>query len=102
VAARTELWKTGGVPEESKELWSEAQRLILDWPGFRRLTLSEKQRLSQAECAGELADLLGAIAEDFPQVTLTDKGGGITEFSAKRGEIVTPEANAKAKPWWGL
>lgn len=86
VAARTRLWRTGTIPEESKELWAEARRLIPGWPGFLRLTLNQEQCLSLEDCAGELNDLVGAIAADFPQMTLTDKGGGLTEFSAHRGE----------------
>jgi hypothetical protein len=42
-------------------------------------------------CEGELVDLVGAIATDFPQMTFTDKGGGLTELSAHRGERVAPD-----------
>src|SRR5262249_54202586 len=85
-AARTWLWRTGAVPEESKELWAEAQRMIPNWPGFLRLSLSQGQRLSLEDCAGELDDLLGAMAKDFPQMTFTDEGGGLTKLTARRGE----------------
>ncbi len=88
--ARTGLWRTGTIAEESKELWAQAQRLIPNWPGFRRLSLSAEQRLSLEACAGELQDFLGAIAKDYPQMTFTDKGGGLTELSARRAEGETP------------
>jgi hypothetical protein len=85
-AARTRLWKTGAISEESQELWAQAQRLIPNWPGFLRLSLSPEQHRSLEACAGELDDFLGAVAKDYPQVTVTHKGGGLTEFSARREE----------------
>ena len=50
-AARTRLWETGAVPEESKELWAEAQRMIPNWSGFLRLSLNQEQRLTLKRCA---------------------------------------------------
>jgi hypothetical protein len=90
VGARTHLWRAGDIPEDRRELWEEAQRTIPDWPGFRRLSLNQAQRLSLEDCAQELNDFVGAIAADFPQMTFTDKGGGLTEFSAQRGEKGAP------------
>jgi hypothetical protein len=52
--------------------------------------LSAEQRLSLEDCAGELQDLLGAMAKDFPQMTFTDKGGGLIDLSARRGERAAP------------
>jgi hypothetical protein len=86
VGARTHLWQAGVLPEDRRELWEQAQRTIPDWPGFRRLSLDQAQRFSLECCAQELHDFVGAIAADFPQMTFTDKGGGLTEFSAQRGE----------------
>ena len=48
--ARTWLWKTGAIPDELKELWAEAQRMIPNWPGFLRLSLNQEQRLSLEDC----------------------------------------------------
>jgi hypothetical protein len=90
VAARTHLWKTGAVPEEAKELWANAQDLIPHWPGFRRLSLSPEERRSLEACAEELADFLGAMAADFPELKLTDQGGGLTQLVARRGETKAP------------
>ena len=59
-----------------------------------RLSLNQAQRLSLEGCAEELDDLVGAIAEDFPQMMFTDKGGGLTEFSAQRGERGAPHRPA--------
>ncbi len=49
--ARKKLWHTGRIPAESEPLWREAQELMPNWPGFRRLTLNalERQYLDQCE-----------------------------------------------------
>jgi hypothetical protein len=92
VGARTQLWRAGAIPEDLRELWAEAQRVIPDWPGFKRLSLDEQQLGSLDACAEELDDFIGRVAQDFPQVTFTDKGGGLTEFSAHRsGAAPRPE-----------
>jgi hypothetical protein len=90
VGARTQLWRAGTIPEDLRELWAEARLAIPDWPGFKRLSLDENQLQSLDGCAEELKDFIGRVAQDFPQVTFTDKGGGLTEFSAHRGERETP------------
>jgi hypothetical protein len=84
VGARTYLWREGVIPEDLHELWSEAQRAIPGWPGFKRLSLDEQQLRSLDGCAEELDDFIGRVAQDFPRVTFKDKGGGLTEFSAHR------------------
>jgi hypothetical protein len=91
VGARTHLWRTGTLPEDCRGLWTEAQRTIPDWPGFKRLSLNQEQLLSLDGCAQELDDFVRAVAADFPQMTFTDKGGGLTEFSARRGETEAPQ-----------
>ena len=64
--ARTHLWRTGSVPEESRELWEDARRVLPEWPGFRRLALNPEQLKSLEGCAEELGDLMGAIRQRFP------------------------------------
>jgi hypothetical protein len=51
ITARKRLWHTGRVPTEDEPLWREAQEVIPDWPGFRRLKLNalERQYLDQCE-----------------------------------------------------
>jgi hypothetical protein len=82
--ARTQLWRTGSVSAELQKLWEEARGVLPDWPGFRRLTLSPEQMASLDACADELADFMGAVREDFPNVSTTDEGGGLTRFTARR------------------
>jgi hypothetical protein len=85
-AARTQLWMTGAVPEESKDLWAEAQRMIPNWPGFLRLSSNPEQNRELENLAAELDELLWMTAEKYAHITFTDKGGGLTEFSASRQE----------------
>lgn len=82
--ARTLLWRSGSVPEGSMEVWEEARRVLPDWPGFHRLTLSPEQMSSLDGCADELDDFLGAVTARFPNVTITDDGSGVTHFRAQR------------------
>lgn len=93
--ARTELWHHGEIPADHLDLWDEARAIIPDWPGFKRLTLDEKQRESLRGCALELEDMMGGIAAEFPNIKLTDKGGGQVEFIAKRATAKPP-----TKQWW--
>lgn len=96
--ARTQLWKTGAIPVDCRELWNEARQTLPDWPGFHRLNLNADEQQSLRMCAEELDDMMGAIREDFPNVTKTDCGGGYTSFVATRGGGA--ESATTEKRWW--
>jgi hypothetical protein len=83
-SARTQLWRTGAIPEELKELWEEAQRLLPDWPGFKRLSRDPQLMESLDGCEEELAEVMGFIREEFPNVATTNDGGGLSHFTASR------------------
>jgi hypothetical protein len=80
---RTHLWRSGSVPEELRELWDAARRLLPDWPGFRRLSLDREQMESLDACLEELADFMQALQQDY-DITTTDEGGGLRQFTARR------------------
>ena len=82
--ARTQLWRSGSVPEDLRELWDAARRLLPDWPGFRRLSLDRGQMESLDACLEELASFMQAIQHDYPDATTTDEGGGLRRFTARR------------------
>jgi len=82
--ARTQLWRSGSVPEDLRELWDAACRLLPDWPGFLRLSLDRKQMESLDACLGELAGFMQAVQQDYPDATTTDEGGGLCRFTARR------------------
>jgi hypothetical protein len=82
--ARSHLWRSGKVPEGLRDLWDTARRLVPDWPGFRRLSLNRAQLESLEACLDELADFLQAVRQEYPDVTITDEGGGLRRFTAKR------------------
>jgi hypothetical protein len=81
---RTQLWRSGSVPEDLRELWDVACRLLPDWPGFRRLSLDRRQMESLDACLGELAGFMEAVEQDHPDATTTDEGGGLGRFTARR------------------
>jgi len=95
--ARTGLWESGAIPEHSKELWAEAQSIIPNWPGFLRLSLNEAQRDSLEACKDELDEFVGALAKDFPHMTFTDKGGGLTHLLARRATYRPMQATRYSK-----
>jgi hypothetical protein len=82
--ARTQLWRSGSVPEDLRELWDAARRLLPDWPGFRRLSLDPEQMESLDACLEELAGFMQAVQQDYPDATTTDEGGGLRRFTARR------------------
>jgi hypothetical protein len=82
--ARTQLWRSGSVPQDLRELWDAARRLLPEWPGFRRLSLDRKQMESLDACLEELAGFLQAVQQDYPDATTTDEGGGLLRFTARR------------------
>jgi hypothetical protein len=83
-AARTQLWRSGSVPEDLRELWEAARRLLPDWPGFRRLSLDREQMESLDACFEELAEFMEAVQLDYPDATVTNEGGGLQRFTAGR------------------
>src|SRR5262249_60793910 len=85
--ARTHLWRSGSVPEDLRELWGAARRLLPDWPGFRRLSLDRGQMEALDACLEELAEFEQVLRQYSYDVTTTDEGGGLHRLTAKR----TPE-----------
>jgi hypothetical protein len=99
--ARTHLWRNGEIPNDHVELWKQANGIIPDWPGFKRLSLDEKQMKSLDACREELDDLMGAIVKTFPKVSFTDKGGGQVDFTAERvigTDLIRPASNPAIFP----
>jgi hypothetical protein len=82
--ARTQLWRSGSVPEDLRELWDAAHRLLPHWPGFRRLSLDRKQMESLDACLEEFLGFGQALQQDYPDATSTDEGGGLRRFTARR------------------
>ena len=97
--ARTRLWRTGVVPEDRREIWEEAQRVLPEWPGFQRLTLSADQQTSLEACDREAGDVWGLIAREFPNVTVTDRGGGVAHVSAVRAVPPEPQQPPAWSRW---
>jgi len=73
LAARRYLWFRGEVPALFRPLWDKAMREIPDWPGFRRLSVSDNDRavmqgwsdaLDRAERAYERLDRLQRRARE--------------------------------------
>ena len=76
LAARAQLWRTGAIPEELQAIWDEAKALLPDWPGFRRLSLTEEQ--ARADLAGQSASdqIWEVFQEDEDEVSEEEDGTG--------------------------
>jgi len=83
-SARTQLWRHGEIPEQLRELWAEARRLLPDWPGFQGLALDSKQLESLDACRGELNDFLDCIGKRFETITITEDAGIAKLVATKR------------------
>jgi len=94
VAARTHIWLHGTIPTESEALWAQAEDLIPDWPGFKRLASTPDKLESLAECAEEVGGFFDWANEKSQDVTFEDKGGGVTHFVVRRGDAQAQEGES--------
>ena len=81
-SARKLLWRTGQIPREYQQLWLEAQTLMPNWPGFRRLTLTAQQLRDLDACEEETGDLVAQVRRDASMFVLEDRGDGVVRFIA--------------------
>lgn len=61
-AARNCLWEHGVILDQHKIFWGEAQKLIPDWPGFKRFTLNSDQMVSYQACHEECEEIREILA----------------------------------------
>jgi hypothetical protein len=79
---RRRLWETGRVSAEMEPFWEEARVILPDWPGFKRLTLSVKERADLRDCNEETEEIVGSFRRESKIFALTDGGGGVIRFEA--------------------
>lgn len=80
-AARAAYWDTEQIPPEYDHLWEEAREVIPDWPGFKRLYLSEKQRQAVDQCEQQALEFFEAMTSGAESVAIEEKDG-LLRFSA--------------------
>lgn len=93
--ARTQLWRTGSVPVELRELWDEARQVLPEWPGFRRLSLDAEQMKSLDGTIEEQREVIGVVREAFPDFSIRREKGGLVHFLASGGPVPV-----RRKRWW--
>lgn len=81
-AIRINYWNTGEMNAEDKLFWDTAQKQFPDWALFRRLNLSESQRLEHESVQKQAEDFFEEIVASADEVTLSKNEGGFTSFSA--------------------
>ena len=82
VGARTALWLDGEVPEHLQPAWDEAMLVLPDWPGFRRLTITDDQRDDVRFAQKELDAFEESLFGDADSFSRTKDGTGIVEINA--------------------
>jgi hypothetical protein len=92
--ARHQYWEEERVGTELTGLWDEARVVLPDWPGFRRLYLSEDDRRAadEARSSGEAFwDEMTRCADEVEFVE-TDHGVEYSfTFDLRKG---------RSRPWW--
>ena len=80
--ARKQLWLAGQISQELQPFWREAQEIIPNWPGFRRLTLTAEELWGLESCDQEAEELMKHLSRNASVFTLTHEGGGVVSFMA--------------------
>jgi len=113
IIARQHIWHDGSVPKELNTFWTEARQAIPEWPGFRRLSLSNDQYAAVLACEADSREVhnswLEAWAGDADDLETKDLGGLLTstsftvwrrEDSDKVVSLDSSKAKPKERPWW--
>ena len=80
---RSNLWRTGKIPDEDLPFWLEAQRVLPDWPGFQRLALSALNRNRDMRAEEDADSFFVSLAADSEAFWADLKEDGTIEWSAK-------------------
>ncbi len=81
-SARKDLRESGCLDEAEQQIFAEAQQVIPNWPGFRRLSLIADERSALQFCEEETEDFMQDIRKDASIFAATDEGGGAASFIA--------------------
>ena len=84
---RTKLWREGKIPDKYQDFWAQAQRMIPNWPGFKRLSLNEEEM-----------EALAKFFETYQEVMVgpdNDPSGVLSKLNASREHNKQPK-----KRWW--
>ena len=82
MAARKQLWHSGGLDEFGRTVFGAAREVLPDWPGFRRLNLTADDRGALQCCEEETNDSVEDMRQRAAIFALTDQGGGVFTFVA--------------------
>ena len=83
VGARTALWLNGQVPSELQQLWEQAMAALPEWPGFRRLSLTDEDRAAVRLFQAELDAFEQEFLADADEVSRSIDEQGITRIEAR-------------------
>lgn len=81
-AIRINYWNTGEMRPEDKSFWDAAQKQFPNWALFRRMHLTEAERLKHEKVQKQAEDFFDVIISASDEVTLSENENGVTSFSA--------------------
>ena len=81
-AIRINYWNTGEISDQDESLWEGAKTLFPHWPFFRRLHLTEAERLEHDETQRQMENFFTELADGADQFVVSEGPEGFSSFSA--------------------
>ncbi len=97
IEARRSFWDKHEISRELERLWLEAKSLIPEWPGFRRMELSEAERKYIDQCEATSEEFWAAFIGGADEVEVIDHEDGTVQWSAT---FNLEEEKKPGTPWW--
>jgi hypothetical protein len=73
-AIRITVWNTGAMDETSEQYWNAALEQFPDWPVFRRLHLTDTERLAHEEAQQAATETFDALLIDADDASIGSDG----------------------------
>jgi hypothetical protein len=106
LSIRYDLWDGKSVTPEDQQFWDAARAQVPSTPIFQRITLSDGDKRAHKEARATCEREFEQFLADADEVTLTDLGSGIQQFSA-RFDLTKPEFTStpnqpvtSKQSWW--
>ncbi len=96
---RQKIWKGEPISEKDQPRWELARLQVPDWPLFKRLELSDDERLAQAEAEQAAEKEWEAFLSEADEVIINEEDG-IDTISATFKLSDEREAGARKRSWW--
>ncbi len=82
VAARTALWLHGEIPGDLEQSWEEARKALPNWPGFARLSISEREKDMIGAIRSKMDSFEKSLRADADEFSKSEDGSGVVRVGA--------------------